>query len=78
MLKSKYGKGMVVEDKKVLDSLLERAVKEVGTDYGQVLACVCEDILSGKHSDALRYNAMYRTSWLRKYIQTFVDVKGGR
>ena len=78
MLRSKYGKGMVAEDKRILDQLLEQSVSEVGAVYGDVLDTVCNLIISGDCSDALKYNAMCKTSWFRKYVQTFVDVKGGK
>ena len=78
MLRSKYGQGMISADKEALDAVLDYAIAELGLDYGSVIECVCDTIASGSYSDALKYNAMYKTSWFRKYIQTCIDVRGGK
>lgn len=76
MLKDKYGKGMTVSDKTELDRVLDNAIADVGAIYGDVIDVACDEILNGDYSPALKHNAMYKTSWFRKYIQSYVEVRG--
>lgn len=75
MLKNKYGPDMVVADKDALDEILENTIKRFGSDYGVVLETVCDTIDIGDYSRALKSNAMHKTSWFRKYIQSYLEVK---
>ena len=75
MLKSRYGQGMNSADKAELDSILAEALEAVGPVYGDIIEYACADILAGDYSDALKYNAMNKTSWFRKYVQTYVNIK---
>lgn len=77
MLKSRFGKGMNVADKNQLDEILDTVIENTGYIYGDVLEITCDEITNGDYSYALKYNAINRTSWFRKYVQTYLDIKGG-
>jgi len=76
MIRSKYGKDMVASDKAALDDVLDAAIEEVGAVYGDVVEVACDMLLNGQHSPALKYQALHRTSWFRKYVQSYVEVRG--
>lgn len=75
MLKEKYGKGMVSSDRADLDNILDNVITCVGAIYGDVLDAACDEILNGNYSPALKHNALYKTSWFRKYVQSYVEVR---
>lgn len=75
MLRDKYGKGMTASDKADLDTVLANAIVEVGANYGDVVEVACDLIMSGNYSPALKYNAKQKTSWLRNYIQSYIELR---
>lgn len=76
MLKSKLGPGLVVKDVDMLNTFIEDAISDVGTDYGLVLECVSAKILSSNDcSPALKANAIRNGSWYRKKIFDEIELR---
>jgi len=73
MIKSKLGSGMVVHDKEELDSIIHKAIQDVGDDYGSVLDEVVYQIQLTSQSSALKVHALNTSSWMKKYVYEYLQ-----
>jgi cytochrome c2 len=78
MIKNKYGPNMVASDKQKLDEVIDGVIRSVGLNYGDVLEITTALLTEGDYSDALKYNAMNKTSWYITHIKSYVDTRKGR